>query len=224
MSYESIKALAAETRGRSRNCNIKPKNDPFYSGCPAKIRDAQWFFEVWQRFGFGNGVHLRRIHYRIVSEKDPVLLPNGMPYTNTLECWNYLGDASKAARYQRLVDPAAFIDRRNPDPKIFATSRPVPVVPNYRIEEPDWSLPSVDIQLESRLNLPRPDVSGYDYELADQLAISCRQARPVEKAPHMDDILSGIPLMQMALWRRSGDRHRVQSLRPALPVNAGRRC
>ena len=34
-------------------------------------------------------------------------------------------------------------------------------VPNYRIEEPYWSLPSIDVQLESSfLNLPRPDVRG----------------------------------------------------------------
>ena len=169
MNYESIKALAAKTGQRvSELLALAMKNDPFYSGCPAKVRDAQWFLEVWKRFGFGNGIHLRRIHYRIVSEKEPVLLPNGMPYINTIECWNHLGEASKAARYQRLVDSAAFIDRRNPDPKIFVALRPAPVVPNYRIEEPYWSLPSIDVQLESSLNLPRPDVRGYDYELVDQ--------------------------------------------------------
>jgi hypothetical protein len=169
MNYQWIKELAAKT-GRSipTLLALSRGNDPFFAGCEAQKRDAEWFLGVWERFGFGSGVHLRRIHYRIVSDREPTLRPNGMPYKNTLECWNDLGDASKAARYLRLVDPAAFIDRRNPDPKIFATSRNEPVVPGCYIDEPDWSLPSIEIQLEPRLSLPRPVVDGYDYELADQ--------------------------------------------------------
>ena len=38
-------------------------NDPFYKGTPAQIRDAQWFAEIWQRFGYRSGIHLRRVHY-----------------------------------------------------------------------------------------------------------------------------------------------------------------
>jgi hypothetical protein len=80
MNYESIKAAAAAMgQPVSSLLALAPKNDPFYSGCPAQIRDAQWFLGIWKRFGFGNGVHLRRIHYRIVSEKRRVLLPDGMP-------------------------------------------------------------------------------------------------------------------------------------------------
>ena len=44
--------------------------------------------------------------------------PDGRPYENTTNDWAYLLQASKAARYLNLVDPAAFVDRRNPDPHI----------------------------------------------------------------------------------------------------------
>jgi hypothetical protein len=90
-----------------------------------------------------------------------------MPYTNTIECWDHLGNASKAARYLGLVDPAAFLDRRNPDPHIFAGSRDKPV-PECTIDEPEWSLPGIQIELDAQLDMPEPFVSGYDYKLADQ--------------------------------------------------------
>ncbi|MGI9057112.1 MAG: hypothetical protein ACR2H5_00855, partial [Ktedonobacteraceae bacterium] len=64
----------------------------------------------------------RRVHYQIVSQRTPILLPNGKPYENTAECWDTLNMASKAARYLQLVDPAAFSDRRNDDPVICASS------------------------------------------------------------------------------------------------------
>src|SRR2546430_12069918 len=43
------------------------------------------------------------------------------PYTTLFrsECWGILNLASKAARYLGLVDPAAFTDRRNPDPVVY---------------------------------------------------------------------------------------------------------
>jgi len=47
-----------------------------------------------------------------------VVKPDGKPYENTTNDWAYLLQASKAARYLNLVDPAAFVDRRNPDPHI----------------------------------------------------------------------------------------------------------
>ncbi len=169
MNYEWIKQLAIQTgRPIPGLLALARANDPFFAGCAAQQRDAEWFREIWQRFGFGNGVHLRRIHYRMISDRDPILCPKGKPYENTIECWNYLGIASKGARYLRLVDPVAFVDRRNPDPRIYATSREESVVPACEIHAPQWTLPNISIQLESHLDLPEPFVDGYDYKLADQ--------------------------------------------------------
>ena len=45
------------------------------------------------------------------------------PYENTEECWNILNLASKGARYLHLVEPAAFKDKRNPDPVVYVSHR-----------------------------------------------------------------------------------------------------
>lgn len=59
------------------------------------------------------------MHYAIVSQNPPISFPNGKPYKNTLECWGELANAAKAARYLEYVDPAAFVDRRNDEPKRY---------------------------------------------------------------------------------------------------------
>lgn len=115
MNYDTIKALA-----KTRKCRVPdlialaPQNDPFYVGTPADQVNARWFADLWQRFGYRHGVHIRRAHYQIISQSDPILLPNGKPYENTESYWDFLNVATKAARYLELVDPGAFVDRRNP--------------------------------------------------------------------------------------------------------------
>ena len=126
INYQTIKDLAAEIRQQGQRCQItdlialSDQNDPFYVGRPAELDKAQWFADLWERFGYTDGVHLRRIHYRIVSQDSLPILPNGKVYENTENCWKYLNDASKYARYLKLVDPAAFEDRRNPEAIINA--------------------------------------------------------------------------------------------------------
>lgn len=121
MDYGRIKQLAKDS-----GCSITdlialaPQNDPFYVGTNGDMEKAEWFAEMWQRFGYGQGVHLRRVHYQLVSQNPPVLKPNGKPYENTENDWGWLDLASKCARYLGLVDPGAFEDRRNPDPALFA--------------------------------------------------------------------------------------------------------
>jgi hypothetical protein len=120
MNYEAIKSLA-----KQRGCKVTdlialaPQNDPFYVGTPGDLEKGTWFAELWQRFGFSVGVHIRRVHYRIISQEKPILMPNGLPYENTETCWDFLNQASKMARYLNLVDPAAFVDRRNPEPHVY---------------------------------------------------------------------------------------------------------
>src|SRR5437016_11748581 len=101
---------------------LAPQHDPFYTGTPGDWALAEWFAGLWRAFRYSTKVHIRRVHYQIVSQKPPVMLPNGKPYENTEECWNTLNLASKAARYLQLVIPAAFNDRRNPDPIVYASS------------------------------------------------------------------------------------------------------
>jgi hypothetical protein len=122
VDYESIKALA-KARGVPvpRMLALAVQNDPFYVGMPAQRKAGEWFAERFHAAGFGEGVHLRRVHYHLVSVE--ATLPDGKPYENTIEAWQILGQASKAARYLGLVDLAAFDDRRNPPAQIFEPQR-----------------------------------------------------------------------------------------------------
>ncbi len=123
MNYEMIKQLAREMGCKVTDLiPLAPQNDPFYTGTPGDWALGEWFAALWHQFAYTDKVHIRRVHYQIVSQRTPILLPNGKPYENTAECWDTLNMASKAARYLQLVDPAAFSDRRNDDPVICASS------------------------------------------------------------------------------------------------------
>lgn len=144
--HAELKA-AAEILGRpARELLAMSYNaDPFNTGRPADVRDAQWFADIWRRFGYTSGVHLRRIHYRIVTSGEEITGPAGALYENTAVCWGSLKTASSKARDLGLVDPMAFVDRRN-DPPII-NSRPrggEPNPPDWDYLEPEpWTVPTV---------------------------------------------------------------------------------
>jgi hypothetical protein len=163
--------------------------DPFYAEQRGRKIAGQWFADLYRRFGFTPGTHLRGIHYRLVVQPAPVLLPDGKPYQNTAKCWAALLAAGANARSLGLVDPEAFVDRRAPSPLILSTSRPAPR-PDLWMEEPGWMLPSIEPALDVDLSGTIPDlhVSGYDYDHADQpYLLECW----VEKST-MDDILQPV--------------------------------
>lgn len=121
MDYESLKQLAKENGVRPQDLiALACQNDPFYTGSPGELEKAEWFAGLWRRFGYSRGVHLRRIHYQVVSQNPPEIKPNGTVYENTLNDWDYLNLAAKYARYLRLVPAEAFVDRRNPEALIYA--------------------------------------------------------------------------------------------------------
>jgi hypothetical protein len=81
--YETIKQLAKEMGCKVTDLiPLAPQNDPFYTGTPTDWALAQWFAGLWRQFGYQDKVHIRRVHYQIVSQRTPVLLPNGKPYEN----------------------------------------------------------------------------------------------------------------------------------------------
>src|SRR4051812_11122023 len=95
INYESLKALSIElNRPVSTLYALASGNDPFYAGSPARKKAAEWFVSLWQRFLLQHGVHLRRIHYVLVSQAEPVQFPDGTPYTNTEACWQALVKAA----------------------------------------------------------------------------------------------------------------------------------
>jgi hypothetical protein len=163
-------------------------NDPFHAGRPLTERKmAEWFANLWHHLGYTNqtGIHLRRIHYELISQEGGVLKHNGEPYFNTEKDWNYMTQAAKYARYLNLVDPKGFVDRRNPDPHDFSNDYPS-FLSNPADEEPYWTvtgrgdfndndtgmyndsawqLPSIHpiSFYDSYWNLPEFEVGGFNY-------------------------------------------------------------
>lgn len=154
IDHRSLKELARTSRVRLTDLiAMGPNNDPFLADRPSRRIGAEWFADLYRQFGFGQGVHLRRIHYRIISAPAPIRKPDAKDYENTEQCWDYLVSASRDARYLGLVPSGCFVDRRNPDPLIFyeaeqdigtsvdggsvgidAPSDEFPDLPSYRLE------------------------------------------------------------------------------------------
>ncbi len=161
--YARTKAMAKEI-----GCNVRDvlvlsmNNDPFYSGSRANRERAQWFKDLWQKFGYTTGVHLRRVHYQIVAHGD-ITRHDGTPYRNTDSDWNYLCDAAKHARILGLVNAGDFVDRRNPD-AICNMSGDLPAR-QYDITVPwGWcNLPEISADFHYEIERPRVEVFGYEY-------------------------------------------------------------
>jgi len=183
ITYEYIKQLARETGARVTDLiPLAPQNDPFYTGTPGDWALAEWFARLWQAFGYTTKVHIRRVHYQIISQSPQVVLPNGKPYENTEECWNLLNLASKAARYLHLVDPGAFNDRRNPDPLVYA---------EHQVYEPEVAtllkLWAGDLRLPMFPDLPDYHVRNFRGAQRYHLEVWCEKST-------MNDVLA--PLCQ----------------------------
>lgn len=163
MNYREIKKLAKEYE-----CSVEDLialariNDPFYVGSPGEMEKAQWFADLWSRFGYGQGIHIRRVHYQIVSQDPPILKPDGTAYENTEGDWKYLVMAAKLARYLGYVNPEAFVDRRNPDPHLHAQYPSwIDPTPRFGVYS-NWGW---DVSLPDFPELPSFGVHGYEGNL-----------------------------------------------------------
>lgn len=170
--YAAIKALASAQRRTLKDLLVlTPKRDPFYVGTPAQVEKAQWFVTLWERFAFTARVHLRRVHYRVMSPGD-IRKADGTLYENTERDWDYLQEASAAARYLGFVNPLAFEDHRNPQPQLpfdWGSSTP-DLTLEWHGRVWDWTLPTIQTTLadDVALALPSPRLAGYDYTQRDQ--------------------------------------------------------
>jgi hypothetical protein len=172
MDYDAIKALAKELGCKTTDLiALAPQNDPFYAGTPNDWTLGKWFAKLWERFGYARGVHLRRVHYQVISQDPPIEMPNSKPYENTEACWDLLSASAKAARYLRLVEPGAFVDRRNPEPHIYTAERQD--APAIRIDGNLWS---DSLELPSFPELPSYAVTDYIGEQRYHLEIWCEKS------------------------------------------------
>src|SRR5262249_34956805 len=94
LNYESLKTLAADLdRPLGTLIALSDDADPFLADRTGRRKEgAEWFARLWRRFDIPDGVHLRRLHYLLLSST--VTCPKGKPYLNTYRCWKILGTAS----------------------------------------------------------------------------------------------------------------------------------
>jgi hypothetical protein len=123
--YDAIKELAVKLdRPALTLIALSDQNDPFYLN-PSRQAMAHWFGQIWAVLDPPDGVHLRRLHYRLVSlpgdQRPPKL--DGSRYENTLNDWKQFSRASTDARARSLVDEAKFTDRRAGEPIYLASER-----------------------------------------------------------------------------------------------------
>jgi len=168
-TYEQIKQLARETGRKVTDLiALASQNDPFYQGTPATRALAEWFAEIYYARGWSyERNHIRRCHYQIVSLGST--LPDGRPYENTMQCWDTLLTATKAARYLGLVDMASFDDRRNDEPISFIPSQYAPA-----LSVNDYVYSS-DLQVPDFPGLPGYYLDGFSGNQAYHIEIWCEK-------------------------------------------------
>ena len=189
---DQIKQLAQENNLKVTDLiALSPANDPFYVGSPAQTRAANWFSGLWQQFGYGDGVHLRRVHYQAQAQDPPVDLPLTLSWTvkdgpnkgqkqetdtyiNNDTCWRYLCSAAKFARYLGIVDAGSFVDRRNPEAII-----------NARYLKPDdW---------EYRNPTPRAEIEGGWAEKQNEWESDDADRYALPDLPELADLPNDLP-------------------------------
>jgi hypothetical protein len=119
--------VIAEQGGSLKDLTVlSPQRDPFRLDTPANHRLGEWLADAAASLGLGDRrIHLRGLHYMLVGASTPK--PDGSPYTNTDEDWEWLSEkAAKAARWLGYVPFTQITDQRNAEPVIREFDRPVP--------------------------------------------------------------------------------------------------
>lgn len=171
--YDKINALKRQLRSEGIKANIpdllslSSNNDPFYAGTPTDVLKSEWFGDIWTKAEYKRGVHIRRVHYLLVNHREAPKKHDGTPYENEDNDWEYINVASKEARYLNQVDPDNFVDRRNPDPKLF-TGVSDSIDPCTELRHYGWRAPRIYNDLTPAIHIPGVDVEGYDYSIEDQ--------------------------------------------------------
>jgi hypothetical protein len=113
-----MELAAAHRRPLDTLHTLDATNDPFMVDLDSRSDRAEWIADIFNRLNLPRRVHVRLIHYKLVSQKKPVLQTDGTPYVNSEQCYNRLVNCTRDARYLGLIPADAIIDRRNPEPTI----------------------------------------------------------------------------------------------------------
>ena len=159
--YKRMRELAEESGLRVPDLlGMSSNNDPFYAGRPAQLPGAQWFAEVWNAKQWGQGVHLRRLHYQLQASGSD-LLPDGSIYLNDDRSSDLLNESARVARHLQLIPAHHFIDRRNTG-EMLANRWDFETDPE--LEAPEdlyWTIKPILAGLYVPKKLPEPSVAEY---------------------------------------------------------------
>lgn len=114
--------------------------DPYRLDTPANHEVGRWFAEQMNRLKLTHRrLHLRGIHYALLGS---TTMPNGQPYTNTSENWEWLqASPAKSARWLGYVSFDSITDARNEEPITY--QHEMPNASSYVSVEPYIVLPEV---------------------------------------------------------------------------------
>jgi hypothetical protein len=160
-------------RAAHRLLAMSSSNDPFNKGTEGDFQKAQWFASVYEKFGY-HGIHLRRLHYRMVhSDKTLTLWDGQTEYLNIERHWEKLQEASTTARILRVVNAYDFTEKRNKArPSLYQSGSNERPEADFWVETPDYrqALPMAgdasglpDVFGFTPYPSPTFEVSGYDY-------------------------------------------------------------
>ena len=149
------------------------ETDPFAMNQDRQIAWAMWFQKWFQLLApeaaADRSYHLRRIHYLLVSQREPVAMPGSCEqgyqeslvwivpskgskkagqragdtrpndYRNDQYSWIMLCSAAKWARTHELVNAELIDDHRSPKPYLSSIAG-ISSLPQLRLEQPRWWL------------------------------------------------------------------------------------
>ena len=124
--------------------------DPYRLDTPAFHALGQWLADAYRQVcRDGQRLHIRGLHYRLVGQ---VTRPDGKPYINSDECWEWLqSKCVKAARFLGYLPWDALRDARNSPPEWN--------VDQFR--PPSWQMQTEDVYVSLPENLtPRLVLNG----------------------------------------------------------------
>jgi hypothetical protein len=163
---------------------LSSRLDPYRLDTPAGHRDGAWLAQQVGQFLEGTTtIHLRGLHYRISAAAE-VRMPNGLPYLNTDETWEWLTEnAAKAGRWLGYVPFDRIIDERNAPPEIYVPGALIPssfLSYGGRVELPLWledTLPKFYLRDFTALQSYRIVLIGEKVSLRDILLPIAQEVR-----------------------------------------------
>lgn len=148
-----IEAARAETGlGLGDLTIMSASRDPYRLDKPQNRVDAAWLAEhaeLHEGEDPGSTIHLRGLHYKIVSSV--VLKPDGEPYRNNDDDWEWVNWAAKSARWLGYIPFHRIHDARNAEPVVSMWTPPDPT-PYISTE--------VEVVIPEEV---RPEIGVYDF-------------------------------------------------------------